>query len=134
MAEYISTTPQVLAAGQAVALQTNVVCGGCNIMHRQGSPLISVKGSGCCKNPHYYKVLVHVVVEAVDTNAVQLAVAVDGVVLPETTIALPPVAVGTLISGDTAILVPADCGCSKVSVEAVTAATVDSIVVIVTKE
>lgn len=136
MAEYVANTPQVVAAGQAVILQTTTVPGNCDIRHRDGTARIDVRGSGCCMWPNVYRVAAHVVVTATATVAdtpVQLALAVDGTVLPETTIALVPAAAGDILSGSTEKLIVVDGGSASISLVAITEAPITSAVVIVTE-
>ena len=132
MAQYVNVIPQTLTAGQALPLLNNSIKGCCNIRHREGSPLITLIGSGCCKSPNLYRISAHLVVAGA-TTPITLALAVDGVVIPETTIALPAVAADTPVSGSTEYIVAVDGCSSKVSVVAITAATVNSAVVTASK-
>lgn len=134
MASYQTLTPQVLAAGDPVIWQTTVVPGCCDIQHRDGTGTIALRGSGCCCRPNVYRVCAHVVITAPDAAAVQLQLALDGIAIPGSLIALPAVAAGTLLSGDVCCDVPVDICCSRLSLEAVTAAAVTTAVISIDKE
>ena len=134
MASYAALTPQTLAAGDAVVFTTTIVPGCCNIQHRNGTGTIALRGSGCCCRPNTYRVCAHVVVTAPDAAAVQLQLALDGIAIPGSLIALPAVAAGTALSGDVCIDVPVDMCCSRLSLEAVTAADIATAVISVDKE
>ena len=134
MASYAALTPQTLAAGDAVVWQTTIVPGCCNIQHRNGTATISLCGSGCCCRPNVYRVCAHVVVTAADTDPIQMQLALDGVAVPGSLIALPPVAAGTILSGDVCLDIPVDCGCSRLSLIAVTAVPLTTAYISVDKE
>ncbi len=134
MASYQTLTPQVLAAGDPVIWTTTVVPGCCDIQHRDGTGTIALRGSGCCCRPNVYRVCAHVVVTATAAAAIQLQLALDGVVVPGSLIALVPAAIGDVLSGDVCIDVPVDMCCSRLSLEAVTAAPVTTAVISVEEE
>lgn len=125
MAEYISTVTQDVAAGSPVILQTTAIKGGCSIQHRDGTGSVSLRGSGSCCNPARYKVFAHVSITTVDATPVQLGLALDGEVLPETIMSMQTATVGTLLSGSTGAIVLSDFG-SRVTIEAITAAEVNT--------
>lgn len=134
MASYAALTPQTLAAGDAVVFTTTIVPGCCNIQHRNGTGTIALRGSGCCCRPNIYRVCAHVVVTATAAAAIQLQLALDGIAVPGSLIALVPAAIGDVLSGDVCIDVPVDMCCSRLSLEAVTAAPVTTAVISVDKE
>ena len=117
MAEFIAGA-QALAVNDLVAFEGSTKrCS--NVVHRAGSGLFTLKGGSCC-NPAKYMVHLHVVITAATTDAEQLIVYVDGEPVSQTVIGFPPVAVGTLLSGDVAFMVESACACTKLSVHAVT--------------
>lgn len=119
--------PQALAVNDLVAFAGDTKrCA--NVVHRSGSGLFTLKGGTCC-NPARYMVHLHVVETAVDTEAKQFVLYVDGEPIPESMIALPPVAVGTVLSGDVTISIDSACACTKLSVHAMTAAGLTSAVI-----
>ena len=126
MAQYLSTTPQVLTADSPVILQSTEIKGGCSISHRDGTPTVTVKGSGCACNPARYKVFVHVTISAPAAAVVQLALAEDGVIMPETLMSLPPVSEGTILSASTGKTIQADACCDRITIVAITDATVQT--------
>lgn len=134
MASYAALTPQTLASGDAVTWLTTIVPGCCNIQHRNGTGTVTLKGSGCCCRPNNYRVCAHVVITATAAAAVQLQLALDGVAVPGSLIALVPATVGDVLSGDLCIDIPVDMCCSRLSLEAVTAATITTAVISVDKE
>lgn len=134
MASYAALTAQALAAGDPVIWQTTVVPGNCDIQHRNGTGSIALRGSGCCCRPNVYRVCAHVVVTATAAAAIQLQLALDGIEVPGSLIALVPAAIGDVLSGDVCIDVPVDMCCSRLSLEAVTAAPVTTAVISVEEE
>ena len=122
-----------IAGAQALVANDVVAFAGdtkrcANVVHRSGSGLFTLKGGTCC-NPARYVVHLHVVTTAVDATAVQLVLFVDGEPIPQSLIALPPVAAGTALSGDVTITVDSACACTKLSVHAVTAVGLTSAVI-----
>ena len=124
---------EFIAGAQALAANDLVAFAGCtkrcaNVVHRSGSGLFTLKGGTCC-NPAKYIVHLHVVVTALTTDAEQLVLYVDGEPIRESVIGLPPVAVGTVLSGDTTISIESACACTKLSVHAVTGVALTSAVI-----
>ncbi len=72
-------------------------------------------------NPKRSVVSAHVVLTATAAVPIQMALALDGEIIPGSTIAVVPAAIGDVISATTIVEVPVDCGCSHVSLVAVTA-------------
>ncbi len=134
MASYAALTPQTLAAGAAVTWQTTIVPGCCNIQHRNGTGTISLRGSGCCCDPNVYHVCAHIVTTATAAAAIQMQLALDGVAIPGTLIALVPATVGDVLSADVCYDIPVDCGCSRLSLIAVTAVPLTTAYISVDKE
>lgn len=121
MASYTATTAQTVAAGEAVVWQNTIVKGNCNIQHRNGTTGIKVRGTGCMLNPKVYEVSAHVVLTAIAAVPMQMALALDGEVIPGSTIAVVPAAIGDVISATTIAQIPVDCGCSHITLVAITA-------------
>lgn len=133
MAEYIRTTSIAVPVGSAVTYTDTVKKGCCNIRHRAGSGLITVKGGSCC-NPNTYRVTFHGNVRGVQ-GAMQLGIYLDGELLPETLMSVYGTGTTPVYSVDatTEILV---CGCcANISVRVIEGAlTVDTAAIIVDKE
>ena len=118
MAEFFAGA-QALAANDLVAFagQTKRCA---NVVHRDGSGLFTLKGGSGC-NPARYMVHVHVVATAPAAVEEQLMLYVDGEPITASLIALPAVAVETQISGGTTLMIESACGCTKLSLHAITA-------------
>ena len=134
MAEYTLTTPTAVPVGGSVPYNNTVIKGCCNIKHRSGSGQVTVKGGTCC-NPARYLVSFHANVTGV-AGAIQLALYLDGEILPETLMSVVPAAAADVWSVDAQTEFCTDCCCSTVSARVVTgdAVTVNSAEIIVKKE
>ena len=124
---------EFIAGAQALAINDLVAFDGstkrcANVVHRAGSGLFTLKGGSCC-NPAKYMVHLHVVATAPAATAEQLIVYVDGEPVSQTLIALPPVAAGTVVSGDVSFTVESSCACTKLSVHSVTAVGLTSAII-----
>lgn len=134
MAEFVLTTPTEVAVGAAVPYNHTIVPGCCDIRHRSPG-VITIKGSGCCKCPKKYDVNFHAVVTGV-AGAMQLGIYLDGELLPETFMSVNSGAAANEYSVDAATVIPADCGCQRISVRVITGddVTVNTAAIIVNKE
>lgn len=130
MAEFIATA-QTLTAGQNVIFSRETKCG--NVRHRSDTGIFTLKGSKNCCNPAKYHVWVHVVTTATAATPIQLALAEDGEVLPETLIAIVPVAIGDVTSGDTVKEITVDCDCAKLALRAISATPLTSAILDVSR-
>lgn len=122
MAEYALNVATPVAVGAAVPYNLVICPGNCNVMHRQGSGIVTVKGGSCCK-PARYRVNFHANVTGV-AGAIQLALYVDGEQLPETLMSVVPAATTGVWSVDAETEVCTMCDCTNISARVVTGATV----------
>lgn len=122
MAEYVTTATQTVADGQNVLFTDSVGCRkNCNIMHRAGSGIVTLRGSNSCCNPAKYKVTFggNIAVGTGGTvGAISVAIALSGEPLYSSTATVTPAAVGEFFNVFTAavITVPCDC-CLTIAVE-----------------
>lgn len=121
MAEFTSAVTQTVAAGQNVLFTETPVCGNCNIMHRQGSGVVSLRGSNNCCNPARYKVTFIgniAVAEGGTVGPISVAIALSGEPLYSATATVTPAAIGDFfnVSAAAVISVPCNC-CVTVAVE-----------------
>lgn len=113
---------QARAAGEGVILN-NTGLRSCAVFHEDGTPTITVRGSGCLCNQARYSVSAHVITTALVAEAVQIGLYVDGELLPDTIIGIPAVAVGDVISGDLTTEVAAGSN-ARISLRAITDASI----------
>lgn len=82
MAEFSLTTPTTVDEGVPVPFSNTIVPGCCNIRHREGSGIITLKGGNCCKAARY---LVYFGANVLGTQGlIQVGLFLDGELLPET--------------------------------------------------
>lgn len=134
MAEFISTTSQSLTnVGDSVTFNSTVVCGNCNIKHREGSGLIKIRGSESCSNRARYRITFNANVSGIASN-IQLAVYQDSEELNETLMSVVPATTTDVWSVNANTEIYVDCNCSTISVKTLTAGiTVDTASIIITK-
>ena len=134
MAEYVLTTPTGVPVGGSVPYNSTIIKGCCNIKHRAGSGQVSVKGGTCC-NPARYMVYFHGNVTGV-AGAIQLALYLDGEILPETLMSVVPAAATDVWSVSAKTEFCVDCCCGTVSARVITGdtVTVNTANIIVKKE
>lgn len=113
---------QALDAGDGIILN-NTQIKTCAIYHDDGTPTITVRGTGCIMKPARYAVSVHIIETAAAAAAVQFGLYVDGDLLPDSVIGLPAVAVGDVISGDLTTEITA-AGSTRIALRAITDANV----------
>lgn len=128
MATVLSTTAtQTVAQGQNVIFTENVTCNkNCNVMHRNGGGIITLRGSNSCCNPARYKVEFtgNIALAAGATvGPISIALALAGEPLYGATATVTPAAVGDFfnVSVQTVITVPCNC-CLTIAVENATVA------------
>ena len=129
MASVFSTTAtQTVAQNQNVIFTENVTCNkSCNVMHRAGSGIITLRGSNSCCNPARYKVEFTgniALATGATVGPISIALALAGEPLYGATATVTPAAVGDFfnVAIQTVITVPCNC-CLTVAVENVTVAT-----------
>lgn len=118
MAKYTATA-QTVAINNSVKFLTETG-GKCNIRHKEGTGVFTLKGSGNCCNPARYRVSAHVVVTAATPNSIRFALYEDGEQLTDTLMAVVPASAGNVLSMQTETEVVVDCACSKLSLRAIT--------------
>ena len=134
MAEYVLNTPTAVAVGNAVPYNNTAVKGCYNVRHRTGSGIVTIKG-GSCQRPSLYDVEFHGNVTGV-AGSIQLALYLDGEILPETLMSVVPATATDVVSVGTRTQIQTDCNCSSISARVVTgdAVTVNTASIIVRKE
>lgn len=135
MAEFTLTTPTAVAVGTAVPYNQTVVPGNCDIRHRGGSGIVTIKGNSCCKCPRRFKATFHANIVGVQ-GAMELGLYLDGELLPETRMSVVGTGTTAVYSVDATTEILADCGCQALSARVITgnAVTVNSAALIVERE
>lgn len=124
--EITANALQTVAANQNVLFTEVPIRGNCNIMHREGSGLVSVKGvNGCCCNRTKYRASFGgniALVAGGTVGPISLAIAVDGEAIATNTMTVTPAAAGEFNNVSTSVIieVPRGC-CSQISVKNITA-------------
>lgn len=115
MAEYVTSATQTVAAGQNVLFTETAVCGNCNIMHRTGSGVVTLRGSNNCCNTARYKVTFGgniAVAEGGTVGPVSVAIALNGEPLYSSTATVTPAAAETdFFNVFTAAIISVPCNC-----------------------
>ena len=113
MAEFTAVANQVVAANQNVALTETPVCGGMNIIHREGAGIVVLRGT-CSQCRARYKVSfgANISVPTGGTvGAISIALSVQGEPLQSTVATVTPAAVEELFNVYTAVFVDVPKGC-----------------------
>lgn len=121
MAEFVTSATQTVAAGQNVLFTETAICGNCNIMHRTGSGVVTLRGSNNPCNTARYKVTFggNITVATGGTvGPVSVAISLNGEPLYSSTATVTPAAIGDFFNVFTAaiISVPHNC-CLTIAVE-----------------
>ena len=113
MAEFVTSAAQTVAAGQNVLFTETAVRGNnCNIMHREGSGIVTLRGSNSCCNPAKYKISFGGNIAAVTTaEAISIAIALEGEPLYSATATVTPTAIDAFFNVFTAVVVSVPCNC-----------------------
>lgn len=114
MAEFVTSATQTVAAGQNVLFTDTAVCGNCNIMHRQGSGVVTLRGSNRCCNPARYKVSFggNIAVATGGTvGAISVAITLNGEPLYSSTSTVTPAAIGDFFNVYTTAIISVPCNC-----------------------
>lgn len=98
MAKFIISA-QTRAANEGIELNDTRLR-SCSIFHEDGSPVVSLKGSGCMRNPARYSVSAHLVFTATAAAPIQVALFEDGEQVPGSLIAVVPAAIADVVSAD----------------------------------
>ena len=118
--EIIADAVQTVNANQNVYFTNTVICGNCNIIHRTGSGLVTLRGlTDQCRARYRITFTGNIAIPTGGTvGPIQLAIAVNGETIPATTMIVTPAAVENYfnVHGDTFIEVPRGC-CASVSIK-----------------
>lgn len=123
MAEYIYNEVQLIQPGAAAQLETAIGCNRRYVLHRPGSGILTIRGivNNPCAGFARYRVAFDgniAVPEGGTAGEIQLAIAIDGEIVPTSIAAATPTAVNAYwnVSGFAIIDVPTGC-CYTISVE-----------------
>lgn len=126
--EIIANAVQTILANQNVYFTDTVTCGGCSIVHRDDSGLVTLKGNTTqCRARYKVSFGGNLAISADGTvEAISLAIALDGEAVPATTMTITPAAVEEFwnVFGAIFIDVPRGC-CMTVSVKNISTQAVD---------
>ena len=118
--EIIADAVQTVNANQNVYFTNTVIYGNCNIIHRAGSGLVTLRGlTDQCRARYRITFTGNIAIPAGGTvGPIQLAIALNGEAIPATTMIVTPAAVDNYfnVHGDTFIEVPRGC-CVSVSIK-----------------
>lgn len=106
MIQLTNTAAQTLAPGQALTFDTVILRSGCGEAHRKNSGIVTLRASCATYEAHFAAS-----VTGTAAGPVQLAIALDGEPLPETTMIASVATAGDLGNVATATLVRTGCGC-----------------------
>jgi len=116
MAEYTANAAQTVAAGSNVLFTDTVINGCCNILHRNGSGLVTLRGGSSCK-ARYRVTYGGNIADSTTVGAVSLAIAANGEALQAATMIATPAAAGEYFNVSATVLVDVPkCCCTTVSV------------------
>lgn len=134
MAEFVGTEAvQTVDPNQAVLLDTSIPCPRGNVIHRDGSGILTLRGSGGgCNSFARYQVTFNgniAIPEGGTVAAIATAIAINGEPLQSSRAVVTPAAVGTYfnVTNTSFVTVPACC-CYTVSVENTSASVGDETV------
>ena len=123
MAEFVYNEVQLVQPGAAAQLNTTIGCNKGYVLHRAGSGILTLRGivNNPCARFARYRVAYDgniAVPEGGTAGEIQLALAIDGEVVPTSIAAATPTAVNAYwnVSGFAIIDVPSGC-CYTISVE-----------------
>lgn len=96
MAEFTNATTALVAAGQNVPLTETAVAGNCNIIHREGAGIVTLRGlTNQCRARYKVSFGANIAIPTGGTvEAISLALAVNGEPLVSATAVVTPAAVG----------------------------------------
>lgn len=96
MAEFTNATTALVAAGQNVPLTETAVSGNCNIIHREGAGVVTLRGlTNQCRARYKVSFGANIAIPTGGTvEAITLALAVNGEPLVSATAIFTPAAVG----------------------------------------
>ena len=111
--EIIANALQTVLANQNVYFTDTVTCGGCSILHREGSGLVTLKGNTSqCRARYKVTFGGNIAIPTGGTvEAIQIALAIDGEAVPATTMIVTPAAVEEFWNVFSAIFIDVPRGC-----------------------
>lgn len=117
----MTSATQTVAAGQNVLFTETPVCGNCSIMHRDGSGVVTLRGSNNCCNTARYRVTFNgniAVATGGTVGPISVAISLSGEPLYSATATVTPAAIGDFfnVTATAIISVPCNC-CLTVAVE-----------------
>lgn len=120
MAKFL-IVPGTYAAGDSIPL-INTRIHSRYVFHEDGTPTVSVKGTGCFCNTAQYAVAANAILTVTAAGQVQIAIVVDGEPITDATLATVGAAAGTEGLSATTIVSAAET--EKINLRAITAVTV----------
>lgn len=130
MAQFSTNATQTVAAGNNLNFTEPSGCSrNCNIVHRVGSGIFTLRGSNNCCNPAKYRIIfdANIAVATGGTvGAISVAISISGEPLYSATAIETPAAVGEFnnVSISKEITVPCNC-CLTISIENTSGTTID---------
>jgi hypothetical protein len=111
--EIIANAVQTVAANQNVYFTDTVACGGCSIVHREGSGLVTLRGlTNQCRARYKVTFNANVAIPTGGTvGPISLAVAAEGEPLVYSTMISTPTAVETFNNIGTTVVIDVPRGC-----------------------
>lgn len=96
MAEFTNASTALVAAGQNVPLTETAVAGNCNIVHREGAGIVTLRGNtNQCRARYRVSFGANIAIPTGGTvEAISLALAINGEPLVSATAIVTPAAVG----------------------------------------
>lgn len=96
MAEFTNASTALVAAGQNVPLTETAVAGNCNIVHREGAGIVTLRGqTNQCRARYRVSFGANIAIPTGGTvEAISLALAINGEPLVSATAIVTPAAVG----------------------------------------
>lgn len=115
MAEFVTTATQTVALNQNVLFTDSATCSrSCNIMHRGGSGIVTLRGSNVPCNPAKYEVNFSgniAIAEDGTVEPISVAIALEGEPLYASTAIATPAAIGDFWNVSTTAIISVPCGC-----------------------
>lgn len=115
MAEFVNSATATVLAGQNVLFTETAICGNCNIMHRAGSGVVTLRGSNNCCNPARYKVTfggnIAVPTEGGTVGPISIAITLNGEPIYSSTATVTPTVADAFFNVFTAAIISVPCNC-----------------------
>lgn len=111
--EVIANLLQTVPVSQSVQFTDTVVCGNCSIIHRDGSGLVTVKGTtNQCRARYRVSFGGNIAVPTGETvGPISLAIAIDGEAIATTTMTITPTVVEAFFNVYSSIFIDVPRGC-----------------------